>query len=181
MIKPIALKPGDTIGVFTPSSPGYTHNSGLFENGLKNIEKMGFKVKLGSVTKSRKSEGYRSASPKERAAEMMELINDPEVRGLIATIGGMNSNSLIPFLDFNKIRETRKVICGFSDVTSLHLSIAMYSGLRTFYGPTVMCWFGDWPDGIPESTESFLQAVMHHTSGSRNFSVPKKWSNHKRN
>jgi hypothetical protein len=23
-----------------------------------------------------------------------------------------------------------------------------------------MCWFGDWPEGILESTESFLQAVV---------------------
>ncbi len=180
MLKPFALRPGDTIGVFTPSSPGYAHNSGLFENGIKNLEKLGFNVKLGSVTKDRKSQGYRSAAPEERADEMMELIEDPEVKGLMATIGGMNSSSLIPFLNFDRIRETRKVICGFSDITSLHLSIAKYAGLRTFYGPTLMCWFGDWPDGAPESAESFLQAVMLHTNGSRPFEVPIRWSNHKR-
>jgi muramoyltetrapeptide carboxypeptidase len=180
MLKPIALKAGDTLGIFTPSSPAYLFNPGLFENGIKNLESLGFKVKLGSVTRDRKSQGYRSATPKERAEEVMELVHDPAVRGLIATIGGMNSSSLIPFLDFQKIRETRKVFCGFSDVTSLHLAIAKYSGLRTFYGPTVMCWFGEWPNGNPESTESFLQAVMRHTAGARHFDVPKKWSNHKR-
>ena len=40
MLKPFALKSGDTIGVFTPSSPGYAHNSGLFENGIKNLENL---------------------------------------------------------------------------------------------------------------------------------------------
>lgn len=44
-IKPLALSPGDTVGVFTPSSPGYAQNLGLFENGLMNIERLGFKVK----------------------------------------------------------------------------------------------------------------------------------------
>ncbi len=180
MLKPFALKSGDTVGIFTPSSPGYAHNSGLFDNGVRNLEKLGFKVKLGRLTKDRKSQGYRSATAPERASEMMELIEDPDVKGLIATIGGMNSSSLIPFLDFNKIREERKVICGFSDITSLHLSIAKYAGLRTFYGPTVMCWFGDWPDGIPESAESFLQAVMLHTDGNRKYETPQRWSNHKR-
>ncbi len=180
MIKPFALRTGDTIGIFTPSSPGYVQNFGLFENGIKNLEKMGFKVKLGTVTKERKSQGYRSATPRERASEMMDLIEDPEVKGLVATIGGMNSSSLIPFLNFERIKETRKVICGFSDITSLHLSIAKYSGLRTFYGPTVMCWFGDWPDGILESTDSFLQAVVLHQSGIRQFEVPKRSSNHHR-
>lgn len=180
MIKPNALKSGDTIGVFTPSSPGYAFNGGLFENGIKNLEKLGFKVKLGSVTQNRKSQGYRSSTPEERANEMMELIGDSEVKGLIATIGGMNSSSLIPFLDFDKIRASKKVICGFSDITSLHLSIAKYSGLRTFYGPTVMCWLGEWPDGIPESTEYFLEAVSKHKEGVRRFSCPDRWSNHKR-
>lgn len=46
----------------------------------------------------------------------MELIEDPNVDGLISTIGGMNSSSSIPYLDFDKIRESRKIICGFSDV-----------------------------------------------------------------
>lgn len=180
MLKPLALKQGDTIGVFTPSSPAYISNPGLFENGLKNIEKMGFKVKLGQLTERRGSQGYRSAPPQERAQEMMQLISDPNVRGLISTIGGLNSSSLIPLLDFKKIRETRKVICGFSDMTSLHLAIAKHSGLRTFYGPSVMCWFGEWPSGIPESTESFLQATTRHFEGERILQVPSMWSNHRR-
>lgn len=180
MIKPFGLKPGDTIGIFTPSFPAYTSNSGLFENGVRNLENLGFQVKLGSLTLERKSQGYRSASPKERADEFMGLIEDQEVRALISTIGGTNSSSMIQFLDFTKIADSRKIICGFSDVTSLHLAIARYSQLVTFYGPSVMCWFGEWPDGIPESTESFLEAVMRHSSGERTFSAPKRWSHHKR-
>jgi muramoyltetrapeptide carboxypeptidase len=92
----------------------------------------------------------------------MELIEDPAVDGLISTIGGMNSSSLIPYLDFDKIRKSRKIICGFSDVTSLHLAILKFSGLRTIYGPSVMCWFGDWPSGVMESQEWFLDATMRH-------------------
>ena len=180
MIKPFGLKRGDTVGIFTPSSPGYALNPGLFENGLRNIEKLGFKVKLGSVTAALKTQGYRSAPAQERAEEMMELIRDNEVKGLIATIGGTNSSSLIPFLDFDAIRDAKKVICGFSDITSLHLAIAKYSDLQTFYGPTAMCWFGDWPDGIPESAESFMQAVSLHHQGEREVQCPARWSNHKR-
>jgi len=81
------------------------------------------------------------------------LLTDPEVAGLLSTIGGMNSSSMIPFLDFERIRQERKSICGFSDVTSLHMAILKFSGLRTVYGPSVMCRFGDWPHGIPESSE----------------------------
>ncbi len=180
LISPRPLKPGDTIGVFTPSSPAYQDNPGLFENGLRNLEKMGFKTKLGTITLSRGSQGYRSASGRDRAAEFMELIHDPDVRGLVSTIGGYNSSSMIPFLDFEAIRKCRKVICGYSDVTSLHLAILHYSKLRTFYGPAVMCWFGEWPDGIRESTKWFLEAVMTHTEGSRTIQKPPRFSRHRR-
>lgn len=78
IIKPYKLNKGDTIGVFTPSSPAYKANEELFTNGIKNIEAMGFKVKLGSLTKERASQGYRSGTPKERAREFMELIEDDE-------------------------------------------------------------------------------------------------------
>ena len=85
--KPKLLNRGDTLGVFTPSAPAYVANPGLFENGIKNLEALGFKIKLGNVTARRESQGYRSATPKNRAEEMMELIRDPTVNGLISTIG----------------------------------------------------------------------------------------------
>lgn len=179
LLKPHPLKIGDTLGIFTPSSPGYIWNEGLFVNGMKNLEKMGFKVKLGKLTERRASQGYRSGTPKDRADEFMSLIQDPEVKGLVSTIGGNNSSSMIPFLDFDQIRQSQKVICGFSDVTSLHLAILKYAGLQTIYGPSVMCWLGEWPDGIPESTKWFLQAVQG-SNGPRQITPPAKWSNHKR-
>ncbi|MGE3610377.1 MAG: LD-carboxypeptidase [Bacteriovoracaceae bacterium] len=180
ILKPHALKPNSTFGIFTPSSPAYTSNQGLFDNGINNLKKLGFGVKLGRLSQNLSSQGYRSGTPKERAIEFMELIEDPSIDGLISTIGGMNSSSLIPYLDFDKIRKSRKVICGFSDVTSLHMAILKYSGLRTIYGPSVMCWFGDWPNGIQESQAWFLEATMKHKSGSRPVITPVRWSNHKR-
>lgn len=180
ILKPKALRPGHTIGVFTPSSPGYQQCEGLLTNGVANLETCGFNVKLGKVTDKRLSQGYRSAPPKERADEFMSLILDPDVDGLMSTIGGYNSSSMIPFLDFAAIRASRKSICGYSDVTSLHVAILKFSGLRTFYGPGVMCWFGDWPDGVSESTKWFLDAVMHHWSGEREVFAPELWSDHKR-
>ena len=180
ILKPKALRMGDTIGVFTPSSPAYLWNEGLFLNGLETLRRLGFKIKLGDVTARRGSQGYRSGSPEDRANEFMELVTDPEVNALMSTIGGMNSASLIPFLDFERIREERKIVCGFSDVTSLHAAILKFAGLRTIYGPSVMCWFGDWPHGIEESSNWFMEAAVHHKIGSRKVATPARWSNHKR-
>jgi muramoyltetrapeptide carboxypeptidase LdcA involved in peptidoglycan recycling len=180
LITPRFLRPGDTIGIFTPSFPAYHWNPELFENGIRNLQNLGFKVVLGSLTERRASQGYRSAEGQARAREFMELIRDPNVHALISTIGGYNSNSMVPYLDFAEIRSARKVICGYSDVTSLHLAIHKHAALQTFYGPAVMCWFGEWPDGIAESVEWFLDAVIAERQRDRVITAPRRWSNHRR-
>ena len=177
LIKPQKLNKGDTIGIFTPSSPAYKANEELFLNGIKNLRDLGFEVKLGSLTKKRASEGYRSAGPQERAKEFMDLIKDPDVKALMSTIGGNNTSSMIPYLDFQEIRKQRKIFCGYSDVTSLHMAILNEAGLKTIYGPALMTWFGEYPDGIPESVESFLEATTQDFNH-RELKPFGRWSNH---
>ena len=106
----------------------------------------------------------------------MELVRDPRVRCLIATHGGTCSASMIPHLDFDEIRRNPKVICGFSDVTSLHLAILAYSGLSTFYGPAVIRSFGEWPSAPAETRDGFLNAVQNHVSGARELTCPGRFS-----
>ena len=102
---PPRIKQGETVGICTPSIPAYSISNEVFENGLNNVEKAGFKVKLGNLTENRASQGYRSAGPKERAKELMDLFVDPSVKAMLTTIGGMNSNSLIPYLEFEVIKK----------------------------------------------------------------------------
>ncbi len=180
LLRPRPLKPGSTLGIFTPSSPSHVKTRDKYLYGIEVLKRMGFRTKEGSLTASQNIQGYRSGSPEDRAKEFMELIRDPEVGGLIATVGGSNSSSMIPYLDFDEIRKARKVICGYSDVTSLHLAILAYSGLSTFYGPAVMPSFGEWPDVLPETKESFLTATQTHLNGSRKMIHPKRWSDHLR-
>ena len=179
--RPKALKAGATVGIFTPSYPAHTNYFEKYQHGIKVLEGMGFKVVEGSLTKVGGNQGYRSGTPQARAAELMELILDPKIDALISTIGGTNSSSLIPYLDFDAIRAHPKVICGYSDVTSLHLAILAYSGLSTFYGPAVMPSFGEWPDILPETKSSFLEAVQFHREGIRPLTPPAQWSHKIRN
>ena len=176
--KPNALKQGDVVGIFTPSHPAYDFCEEKFLLGIKVIENLGFKVKLGKLTDKRATEGYRSGTGLVRADEFMSLYKDPKVTCLIATLGGMNSNSMIPYLDFYYIKNNPKIVCGYSDVTSLHLALLHYSQLRTFYGPALMSWFSEFPNGERETIDSFLNAVSEKTIVPR-FMIPfKKWSNH---
>lgn len=178
ILKPRALRKGDTIGVFTPSMPANVIFREKYLHGLEQLRRLGFRVVEGELTKSCATQGYRSGSPQERARELMTLILDPEVKGLVATMGGLNSASLIPYLDFDAIRAHPKVICGYSDITSLHLAMLTLAGLRTFYGPSVVTSFGEWPEMLHYTRDSFLQAVCEHRFGRRELAPPKRWSNH---
>ncbi len=180
VLRPKSLSPGDTIGICTPSSPSYIYNEELFLNGVKNLKEMGFKVKLGDLTMRRSSQGYRSGSAVDRAREFMDLVKDESVNAIMSTIGGNNSSSLIPYLDFELIREKRKIFCGYSDVTSLHLAIYKYAGLKTLYGPALMTWFGEYPRGIEENIESFKKAISADTTYPRKIIPFTRWSNHRR-
>lgn len=177
-LKPPALRRGETIGVFTPSLPAHVLFREKYLHGLEELRKLGFRVVEGGLTSSGKTEGYRSGSPRQRAEELMSLVLDPEVHGLVATMGGFNSASLIPYLDFDAIRAHPKVLCGYSDITSLHLAFLTLAGVRTFYGPAVVTSFGEWPHILEETRDSFLQAVCSHDTGRRELTPPKRWSNH---
>lgn len=178
LLRPPPLEAGDTLGVFTPSAPGHVRFREKYLHGTRQMEALGFRVKEGPLTARAASQGYRSGTPRERADELMALVLDDGVKGIVATIGGMNSSSLIPHLDFAAIRAHPKVICGYSDVTALHLAVLAFAGVSTFYGPAVMPSFGEWPAMLPETRESFLDAVQRHRAGPRELAPPTRWSAH---
>lgn len=177
VIKPRALKKGGGIGVFTPSWPAHVILREKYQMALANVRSLGFQVVEGSLTRKMRAEGYRSASGKERADELMELIQSPEIDCLMAVIGGSNSSSMIPYLDFEEIRKQRKIVCGYSDVTSLQMAILAYSGLSSLYGPSLVPVFGETP--MPDySVESFLQAAMGLGRYPLAIAPPKECSTH---
>jgi muramoyltetrapeptide carboxypeptidase len=91
VIFPTPLMPGDTIGFFTPSSPATVFAPNRFQRAKNYLTNKGFKLVEGSLTG--KSDFYRSGSIQERAEELNKLIRDPDVRCIMSTIGGSNSNS----------------------------------------------------------------------------------------
>lgn len=177
MLKAPGLRAGDTVGVIAPSGPAHSIYRARYETGLSTLQRLGFRVIEGSLAGKRGHQGYRTGSPGDRARELMELFVDPQVRAVVATIGGLNSASLIPYLDFGKIRDNPKVFCGYSDVTALHMAIWTQSRLSTFYGPAVVPSFGEPLPGFSETQDSFLDATMRHLSGARELAPPSRWSN----
>lgn len=53
----------------------------------------------------------------------------------MSTIGGMNSNSILPYIDYDAFLNNPKIMIGYSDATALLLGIYAKTGIPTFYGP----------------------------------------------
>ena len=57
-----------------------------------------------------------------------------EVKMIWCAKGGENSNSVFDYLDYEMIKKNPKIICGFSDITSITNIISAKTGLVTFSG-----------------------------------------------
>ncbi len=132
MIKPNKLNIGDTIGVVAPSNPIIGDNIDELNKAKQIIESKGFKVKYSKNIFSN-TNGY-SSTPKEKAEDMNSMFSDNEVKMIWCAKGGENSNSLFDYLDYELIKNNPKIICGYSDITSITNAINLKTGLVTFSG-----------------------------------------------
>lgn len=132
MIKPERLKRGDMIGVIAPSGPIVGKKIEELERAREIVEKDGFKVKYSKNLFSN-TNGY-SASAKEKAEDINEMFKDKEVKMIWCAKGGASSNTTFEYLDFELIKNNPKIICGYSDITSLTNMITEKTGLVTFSG-----------------------------------------------
>lgn len=131
LLKPAPLKKGDTLGLIAPGSPVYASSD--FDKMLGDLKSMGFKLKLGKHVRNRM--GYLAGNDEDRAGDLMEMFEDPEVDGIICVRGGYGCTRILPLLDFGRIKANYKVFMGFSDITALHLAFHKYCGFVTFHGP----------------------------------------------
>ncbi len=132
MIIPKSLKIGDTIGVIAPSSPIVGDNIEELDQAKEIIEKLGFKVKYSKNIFSN-TNNY-SATAREKADDINEMFADKDVKMIWCAKGGNNSNSTFEYIDYDNIKKNPKIICGFSDITSLTNMITEKTGLVTFSG-----------------------------------------------
>ncbi len=129
---PDKLKIGDTIGVIAPSGPIIGNKIEEIEKAREIVESAGFKVKYSKNLFSNTNE--YSSTAKEKAEDINEMFADKEVKMIWCAKGGANSNSTFEYIDYELIKQNPKIICGYSDITSLTNMITARTGLITFSG-----------------------------------------------
>ncbi len=156
-IVPPAVKPGDTIGIVSPSWFGGESFVPRARRGIATLEALGFRVKVAPHAFG--NAGHVSATAAERVNDLHAMFADPEVTMILATIGGDHSCHLLPLLDWDLIRRNPKVFMGFSDITVLNLAIHARTGLVTFNGPALLTDWAEYPAMPDFSREQVLRAI----------------------
>lgn len=129
------LKPGAHLRILSPSSS--IEDIGGFEANIaakETLEALGFTLSFSEHYLENDILG--SASIQSRVADLHAAFEDPSVDGILATIGGFNSNELLPYLDYDLIAKHPKPICGYSDTTAILNAIYAQNGLQTYMGPS---------------------------------------------
>lgn len=172
-ICPPGLRPGDTIGVFTSSYPMACEAPEAAKLAVSHLEAGGYRVKAGSLMNRR--DGYRSGSIQERAREFNTLLADESVKCVMESVGGMVSNSILPYIDYDLLRKDPKIIIGHSDVTAILLGVYQMTGTVTYYGPNLVTTFGQYPPFLEPTLQCF-QDILGGYSAPYTYAMPPVFS-----
>ena len=137
-------KPGkNLLGVFSPSAPLAPDRLKL---GLDGLHSRGIATSMPvdpSVYYGKYDFGFSCDSAERRVWGLNQLLEDPEVATLLAVRGAYGIFDILPLIDFEKVRQARKILTGCSDTTALLLQWVKLSGVPAIHGPTLGSSFAD--------------------------------------
>lgn len=155
-MKPKLLRKGDTIGVVAQSEPITEDCLEDIKKSIELMEKLGLKVKFAKHVYNNPLEYGETA--KNKAEDINSMFADKEVNAIFCAMGGYNCNSVFDYLDFDIIKNNPKIICGYSDPTSLINVIYAKTGLVTFHGPNFKSLSSEETDyGYKEVIKRFIK------------------------
>src|ERR1700689_3447723 len=132
LVKPPALRPGDTVGIVAPAS---NMKRADFDVGCESLRRAGYRpFYFDSIFDQ---ELYFAGSLDRRARELEEMFVRDDVRAIVCARGGYGANYLLEELNLDKIKAHPKIFVGYSDITTLQTYFTDAAGLVTFHGPMV--------------------------------------------
>ncbi|MDO4197878.1 MAG: LD-carboxypeptidase [Erysipelotrichaceae bacterium] len=142
MIYPEFLKENDIIGICAPSA-GVGRKLDDYKEAIEVIKDNGYRI---LETASVRVDSSRSTTGKKRAKEFEELLTDEKVKMIFFAVGGDYMLEMMPYVDFEKIRENPKLMCGMSDPTNLLFTTTINCDMATMYGFNAGSFIKNTPD-----------------------------------
>lgn len=113
-------------------SPAGAVKNKVIDNGAETLRSWGHKVTIAEHAKG--NYGRYSASPEDRAADIVGALKDPKVDAIFAARGGYGCMQILDKIPVELIAKARKPIIGYSDVTALH-ALWQKAGVQSLHAP----------------------------------------------
>lgn len=179
LVKPQRLNKGDKVATVSLSWGGAGDENLIWKYNLgkKRLQEQ-FGLEVVEMTNTLKGTDYLYSHPEKRAEDLMEAFSDPSVKAIFSCIGGSESVRMLPYIDFDVIKNNPKIFIGYSDTTITHF-MCLKANLSSFYGASVLaelaenikvfnytehwikkCLFNASPIGIIPATEEWTIGKM---------------------
>ena len=168
MLVPTKPSRGDRVAIVSPSAGLPAAFPVPFELGLRRLRDT-----FGLVPVEYPTTRTMNAPPTDRAADLHAAFADPEIKAVIASIGGEDEITVLPHLDAELLRANPKPFLGFSDNTCL-LAYLYELGVVGYHGGHVMNAFGRSGRMHPMSEASVRAALL--TTGEYDLPVAEVYS-----
>jgi muramoyltetrapeptide carboxypeptidase len=170
LLRPPALRPGDTVAVVCASSP--VHEQEHLESGLRAIESVGLKAEVFATARDDGSMyDYLASDDEQRVADLTRALTDPRYAAVFLACGGYGAQRTLQKMDWSKVDpRAPKIVVGYSDVTALLEAIAVKLGWVSLFGPMVAC--GGFWQGPDEYDFKELMKLLYTPSSVRELSFP---------
>ncbi|HLX49901.1 MAG TPA: S66 peptidase family protein [Streptosporangiaceae bacterium] len=133
---PAPLKPGDRVGVTSPSSGVADKHRARLEYAVETVRRRGYDVVLGECMDGG---SHISAPAAQRAAELTAMLTDPGIRAVVPPWGGETAIDLLGLLDWEVIGAAEPAwYVGFSDNSTIMTPLTLRTGVATLHGNNLM-------------------------------------------
>ena len=176
MIKPQRLKKGDKVAIVSLSSGmlGEEQFIHKYELGKKRLEEK-FGLEVVTMPNALKGIAYLYEHPEKRAQDLMQAFQDQSIKAIICAIGGDDTIRLLPYIDYEIIKNNPKIFMGYSDTTANHFMLYK-AGIISYYGPSLICEFAEYVD-MYDYTEQSIRDLLFEAKENYEIKKCEYWVN----
>ena len=128
----VSLRRGDAIGVV---ASGFAVKPARLRRGLSCLREMGYQPRIGGNVTS--ALGYLAGDDDARLSDLRSMIDAPQVRAIWFARGGYGTARLLDRFPWRALRQSPKLLIGYSDLTALFGAAVERAGAACIYGPVV--------------------------------------------
>ncbi len=176
MNKPEKLNKGDKVAVVSLSWGGLGDKDLIHKYYIakERLEKE-FGLEVVAMPNALKGSKFIYEHPEARADDLMNAFKDKSIKAIFTAIGGDDTIRLLPYIDYDIIKNNPKIFMGYSDTTVNHFMMNK-AGLVSYYGPTIMCEFGEYVKMF-DYTKEAVENILFNDSKNYEIKPSEIWSN----